>query len=378
MSTVNSADLIIIGAGVAGLTLANKVLDLNPGINIVLIGREDNRSQRISFWSDGSDIAASSSGFAHRWNSWSFNHPRAGRVLQHAETHCYVSLDAVAYKESLRDSLIVRGCAPFIGEVSESIATSPTPRIRAGGHRWQAPLIVDTRTPKIPQSTLKQQFWGAHVELRQAHGLAEPVLMDFDTPAIAREGISFVYVLPLTTHQLLVEATTFSTQIHTESDYIKSVEAWLARHCEVTLAELPRVNESGILPMGPVVPVQEGLTCCGVAGGAARASTGYALQGIERQATRYARALAAGQQPLTQSPFSLRARLMDKVFLDVAKNQPKQLEMLFMAMAQRLSGDDFADFLSDTGGWMPCTRTVLAAPKSAFFRAALRLASGRA
>ena len=68
---------------------------------------------------------------------------------------------------------------------------------------------------------------------------------------------------------------------------------------------------------------------------------------------------------------------MDRVFLRVAEDRPDQLVTLFMAMAKQLTGDEFAHFLSDTGGWRPCFRAVMVAPKSAFIRAAVQLVRQR-
>jgi lycopene beta-cyclase len=198
--------------------------------------------------------------------------------------------------------------------------------------------------------------------------------MDFQVTPIAKDGVTFVYVLPLTSSQLLVQATTFSTRLQAESDYQRCVSDWLLQHFDYPLTIDDDKSESGLLPMGPVTPLESGIPRCGMAGGAARSSTGYAFQGIERQAALMASQLSAGKQPETRSPFSRKADWMDKVFLHVAKEHPAQLEILCMAMAQRLSGDEFAHFLSDTGGWMPSLRAIMVAPKLTFIRAAFRLA----
>jgi hypothetical protein len=38
-------------------------------------------------------------------------------------------------------------------------------------------------------------------------------------------------------------------------------------------------------------------------------------------------------------------------------------------MASALDGDDFAKFMNDQGGLIPCVKTILAAPKQPFIRA---------
>jgi lycopene beta-cyclase len=368
---------VIIGAGIAGLTLASKIAGSHAGLAVLVIGPEDDRNQRLSFWIDKKSAGNYQPFLKHQWQTWSFNHSISGHASHDARHHSYVSLDAKLYKKHLRKVLVDGGCHLLATSVTSIDINRANNIVCTDGETITAATVIDTRSPQIPEDTLKQQFWGSVVELPHPHGLLAPILMDFDVTPIARDGVTFVYVLPLTSTQLLVEATTFSTRLHAESDYHHCVRAWLQQHFDYKLTLEPDKSESGILPMGPVVPLEPGISRCGLAGGAARSSTGYAFQGIERQAALMAAQLSAGNQPETRSPFSRRTDWMDKVFLQVAKDRPDQLERLFMAMAQRLSGDEFAHFLSDTGGWMPALRAVMVAPKFAFMSAAVRLAWSR-
>lgn len=377
MPTSKRTDVAIIGAGVAGLTLANKIIKSNPAMTVSLIGPEDHRNQRLSFWIDNKVAVSYESFLTHQWQSWSFNHRRSGHSSHHAHHQRYVSLDARLYKEHLRKKLVDCGCHLAPAVVTRMDINPANHVVYTSDQAITATTVIDTRAPHIPEATVKQQFWGSVVDLPRPHGLAAPMLMDFDVTPIATDGVTFIYVLPLTSSQLLVEATTFSTRLQAESDYHHCVSAWLRQHFDFRLTIDPEKSESGVLPMGPVVALEPGIPRCGLAGGAARASTGYAFQGIERQAAFMASQLSAGRQPETRSPFSRRTDWMDKVFLKVTKDRPDQLETLFMAMAQRLSGDEFAHFLSDTGGWMPGLRAIMVAPKLAFMSAAFGLAWAR-
>jgi len=377
MPTPERADVAIIGAGVAGLTLASKIAGSHAGLTVLVIGPEDNRNQRLSFWIDNSPAAVYEPFLTHQWQTWSFNHSRSGHASHHARHQRYVSLDAKLYKKHLRKVLVESGCHLHATAVTRIKINHANTVVYTSDETITAATVIDTRAPRIPETTLKQQFWGCVVDLPRTHGLTAPILMDFDVTPIADDGVTFVYVLPLTSTQLLVEATTFSTRLQAESDYHHCVRAWLQQHFDYTLTIEPDKSESGILPMGPVIPLEPGIPRCGLAGGAARSSTGYAFQGIERQAAFMASQLSAGKQPETRSPFSRKTDWMDRVFLQVANDRPDQLEILFMAMAQRLSGDEFAHFLSDTGGWMPGLRAVMVAPKFVFMGAAVRLAWAR-
>jgi lycopene beta-cyclase len=374
MSMREHTDVAIIGAGIAGLTLASRIMQNDAGLKVSVIGPEDDRNQRLSFWVDKKTAENYQPFLTHQWHSWSFNHSRSGHARHRAHHQRYVSLDARLYKKHWRTQLLASGCHLQPASVTGIDIEHANNVVYLQDEAITAVTVIDTRAPHIPPTTLKQQFWGSVVDLPRAHGLDAPILMDFQVTAIANDGVTFVYVLPLTASQLLVEATTFSTRLQTESDYQRCVSDWLLQHFDYRLTIEDNRSESGLLPMGPVIPLESAIPRCGLAGGAARLSTGYAFQGIERQATLMASQLAAGQQPETRSPFSRKTDWMDKVFLHVAKERPDQLEILFMAMAQRLSGDEFAHFLSDTGGYLPALRAIMVAPKLAFIRAAVRLA----
>ena len=374
MPTREHTDVAIIGAGIAGLTLASRIMQKDAGLKVSVIGPEDNRNQRLSFWIDKKNAGNYQPFITHQWQTWSFNHSRSGHASHRACHQRYVSLDAKLYKKHLRKQLFATGCHLQSASVTNIDIERANNVVYVRDEAITAATVIDTRAPCIPETTLKQQFWGSVVDLPRPHGLAAPILMDFQVTPIAKDGVTFVYVLPLTSSQLLVEATTFSTRLQAESDYQRCVSDWLLQHFDYPLTIDDDKSESGLLPMGPVTPLESGIPRCGMAGGAARSSTGYAFQGIERQAALMASQLSAGKQPETRSPFSRKTDWMDKVFLHVAKEHPAQLEILFMAMAQRLSGDEFAHFLSDTGGWMPSLRAIMVAPKLTFIRAAFRLA----
>lgn len=374
MPTREHTDVAIIGAGIAGLTLASRIMQYDAGLKVSVIGPEDNRNQRLSFWVDKKAAENYQPFLTHQWQAWSFNHISSGHATHRAHHQRYVSLDARLYKQHVRKQLLARGCQLQAVSVTGIESKRANHVVYLQEEAITAATVIDTRAPHIPETTLKQQFWGSVVDLPHPHGLAAPMLMDFQVTAIANDGVTFVYVLPLTSSQLLVEATTFSTRLQAKSDYQRCVSDWLRQHFDYPLIIDHDKSESGLLPMGPVIPLEPGIPRCGLAGGAARSSTGYAFQGIERQATLMALQLSAGKQPETRSPFSRKTDWMDKVFLQVAKERPDQLEVLFMAMAQHLSGDEFAHFLSDTGGWMPALRAIMVAPKLAFMRAAVGLA----
>jgi lycopene beta-cyclase len=151
--------------------------------------------------------------------------------------------------------------------------------------------------------------------------------------------------------------------------YERCVGDWLSMRLDLFPTIEKSDEEHGVLPMGRILPQAGARLHCGMSGGTARMSTGYSFLGIQRQTRYLANALTTGKMPETRIPYSRRAQWMDRIFLEVARRNPRSLIDLFMKMASALDGDDFAKFMNDQGGLIPCVKTILAAPKQPFIRA---------
>ncbi|MFI8193757.1 lycopene cyclase family protein [Streptomyces sp. NPDC085946] len=167
------------------------------------------------------------------------------------------------------------------------------------------------------RTTLLQHFHGWYV--RTARPVFDPgtaELMDFRTPQPDR-GLSFGYVLPTGRREALVEYTEFSPRVLTHDAY----EAAVRQYADdvLRLGELEvRSTETGVIPMTDApLPRQVGASVfrIGAAGGATRPSTGYTFAGLQRQTQAVAAALLRGRRPVPPPAHSARARAMDAVFL---------------------------------------------------------------
>lgn len=370
-------DVAILGAGVTGLRLANKLLSQSSQpLRVALIGPADVRRQRISFWHAGSEAQDYECAISGRWSAWDMR--RQGQtVTQTAMCSEYVSIDALVFKQDLKKQVLTRGGHCYEGMVAQVKQRASNVEIISECGNVLARQVIDTRSPAIPVECLKQQFLGIEVDLVNPHGFKHPLLMDFDITTISADAVNFIYVIPITEHRLFVEATIFSYRSVEKAHFNRAIDDWLEQHVAGPSDLLLREAEFAVIPMGPVLPVDVSLVSCGVAGGATRASTGYAFKGAERQIKQLASQLNSGRSLQHVEAYSRRARMMDAVFLEVAKAEIQMLPTLFYGMARKLNGDDFADFLSDTGSWRPNIKTILAAPKWPFIKAAVRLMAPR-
>ena len=108
------------------------------------------------------------------------------------------------------------------------------------------------------------------------------------------------------------------------------------------------------------------LTGIGANGGAIRPSSGYAFSFIQKQIDQIIASAKPGQPLTVKTPHSRFELFMDGIFLRVIRHHPALAPQIFTAMADRLTGDEFALFLSGEAGPRLWTKLVLAMPKWPF------------
>ncbi|MFJ8506056.1 lycopene cyclase family protein [Streptomyces avermitilis] len=325
------ADVAIVGAGAAGLSLAHRLACPargRPRVSVVLMEAPPGplRPPRRTwcFWERGLgryDAAVTAS-----WQRLRVHAP-GGRPIEGDITPLrYKMIRSDDFEALMAHDLALNGGVQRVEATVEAVEGMP------GGaqvHAYTAagrPLPVRARwvfdsrpLGSLPaaRTTLLQHFHGWFV--RSDLPVFDPgtvELMDFRTPQPPR-GLSFGYVLPTGRRQALVEYTEFSPAVLPRSAY----EAAL-RHYTQDILHLPGLEivstETGVIPMTDAPFARQTAASVfriGAAGGATRPSTGYTFAAVQRQTRAVAAALRSGRRPLPPPAHSARSRAMDAVLL---------------------------------------------------------------
>ncbi len=375
-------DMVIVGGGLSGLALAAQLSEpVFAKLRVlVLEARTDYvRDRTWSYWRPGAEPAHA---YAHLertcWNAW-----RVGlgtRLATHrSNTISYCTLDADAfYQEALHK---VRACqhielrfAVAVDQVQEGAL--PTVRTSAG-EIITAAWVCDTRpATSFNYDGLVQQFagWEVHTQ-HDAFDASTVELMRFEPSAL---GLHFLYVLPYSTRNALIETTWVCPASH-KPDY----EAELQQYLQNTLGSHPfevTYREKGVLPLQtkPQLRGQRVLPI-GSSAGALRPSTGYAFIDILQHTQRIAQSLAQTIQnsPLQswQPPQFVRSvpdDWMDRVFLDVLQSDWSRAPEYFLQMFENVDAVTLVAFLTGKATLLQRIAVAQALPKSPFIAAALR------
>jgi lycopene beta-cyclase len=361
-----SFDVIIVGAGVAGLCLARLWLQANTPFRSILVvdgARDEETLRTFSFWSPAESVFESL--VRHAWKKL--------RIVGADRTHevplgesTYRTLFWAELQRSVLDEIrraprcrVIEGRAGRVEDRGDHAVVS------VGGEAFRARWVMDSRFRladlRVDEGrwhSLRQHFTG-HL-LRAPKGTFDPsaaTLFDFRTGLA--EGRSFFYVLPFSTEEALVELVTLDRE---------EAEPVIERYVRGTLG-LSRyevvAREHGTSPMTeqPFEWRASGrVRRLGIAAGMLKASTGYALTRIEDDCRAIVRSLEQRGDPMAPPRVSGLYRFLDGVLLELWETRPALLPGIFRVLFSRNPADRVLRFLDERAGIGETVRLVMTLP----------------
>lgn len=352
-------ETLILGGGCAGLSLGSRLADSARARTLILEGRTDYTDDRT-------------------WCFWRLSPHR----FEHLVGHTWPSLTIKAGGRTVpidcsRTPYQMLEALPFYHAAQTAIGHSSTVELALGtdvhgeprkvANRWQietsrgivtASTVIDTRPPRPlhpNDATLWQSFSGQEIMFdRPVFDPGVASLMDFASDRI--DDVLFHYVLPFTAQRALVETTVFGPKPVPAADLAPDQANALDRLAGGAPFTVLRA-EDGILPMGMTTQFPSlgpGHSRAGLMSGAARPSTGYAFQRIQRWADTAATAIENGHLPCGHRPDPALLRAMDRLFLRVLRGYPNRAPELFMRMFGNADPARVIRFLSDRGTFVDC------------------------
>lgn len=355
-------DIVIVGAGAAGLSLAHRLPAAGarrtaPSVALVDAPPGPLRAPARTwcFWEAGPgrfDPAVTAS-----WEWLRVRGPRGAVVRRHIAPLRYKMIRSDDFEALVDRDLAGRPLTRRVEATVTTVAAQPDGSVRvrgtdAGGGpvELRARWVFDSRPPPRPpaaRTRLLQHFRGWFVRTeRPVFDPAVVDLMDFRTPQPAH-GLSFGYVLPTGRHTALVEYTEFGPAPLTRAAYDRALDDYTRRVLR-TGATRVLSTEQGVIPMTDAVFPRRGagpVFRIGVAGGATRPSTGYTFAAVQRQSDAVAGAVRAGRRPAPPPPHTTRARLMDAVLLRALDTGRVDGPDLFLRLFDRVPATRLLRFL---------------------------------
>ncbi len=279
------ARLLLVGAGLANTLLAFRLLQKDPGTDLLLIdGAPGPRADRTwSFYE--SDVEP---------HVWKWLEPLADQCWDGYDVKfpSYArALDGSRYASLKGETLLARaGLLEKVRWNTNVTKVEPGAVTLQDGSRLVADAVVDGRGFLSPAEGTAgfQKFFGQQLLLEKPHGLKRPVVMDATVPQIG--GYRFFYLLPWDEKRLLVEDTYYADDATIDASRLRAEIATYVSTRGWSIAKVEG-EESAALP----IPLFSSGThpspwSVGTVGGLFHPVTGYSVP--------YAAAVAEAWNPL--------------------------------------------------------------------------------
>jgi lycopene beta-cyclase len=376
MEKENQFDYIICGGGAAGLMLAHKLSE-DPFFNrkqILIVERDSNKTNDRTwcFWEEKeSDLEA----IIHkRWKKAVFKSTEYSKEIN-LNPFQYKMIRGIDFYSKITNELTKKKNITFVNDKIKSIddqegivAVVCEEKIYSGSKVFSS--IPDKEylnsTTKFP--VLNQHFIGWFVKTEQAIFDPKTIqFMDFDLPQ--KGNTRFMYVLPFSETEALVEYTLFSKDLLKNEEYEAEIKTYLNKKKAGDFSIIER--EQGGIPM-TAYPFWEknstNVMRIGTAGGWTKASTGFTFQKTVRKTKEVVEFLKE-EKPLNTMNQKNRFWFYDLLFIDVLSKHNEKGHHLFSLMFKKNKSENIFRFLDEQTSFFQEFKIMLSFPVGLFVRA---------
>lgn len=350
-------EALIIGGGLSGLSLALRLTQRGDRVTL-LEKREAYLNDRTwCFWNTHPHP------FEHlveyRWKKWQVCHGGQKKSYSSNNYEYQMISSLTFYKEVLKSLLNSTHVSVHMGVDTHHIL-SHKDHLEAITSRgsFKARYGYDSR-PTPFRTSFYQHFFGWHIlSDTPSFDPSEVILMDFEVDQ--SKGIHFMYVLPFSSYEALIEPTFLSAKPLKKPEYETYLKSYLMKRFGIKSYEIIR-EEQGVLPLATEFqkPSSPHLTYIGAQAGWTRSSTGYAFLAIQEAVDH----LIQGSKPQKNLE-----RWLDRIFLSYLKNHPNQAPELFAQLFEKNDSDTLVRFLSSKSSMKETIQVISSLPKWPFMK----------
>lgn len=351
-------DYAIIGAGAAGLHLAlamtNDDFFLNKKILIIEKDLKDSNDRTWSFWEKEKGKFDSI-----LENSWKFGEFHSDTLSKKFDLgkYRYKTLRSSSFYSFSKKKINSHSNFIWVHDEVEKVefSSESSPTIYTHNNTFTSTHVFDSRVDEDFNSKedsnirLLQHFKGWFIKTETpAFDVDKFIMMDFRLKW--KNHTSFIYVLPFSPTEAIIEFTLFDQAIISDNDYDLKIKKYLDEFLKLknyTITE----KEKGVIPMTDFPFYKQNnnqLTKIGTAGGWVKPSSGYAFKNCEKNAYKVVGNLKSNRIPSHQL-FNKRYQWYDTILLDILWNKNELGSEIFTSMFKHNSIESIFKFLDEEG-----------------------------
>ncbi len=373
-------DYVIAGGGCAGLSLAWQMqrAGLLKSKHLLILDREakSENDRTWCFWEK--EPGPFEHLVHHAWqHAWFFGPEWSEKMNLAPYRYKMIRGDAFYgfVKKALSEEKNIRFAREEVLEISD---LGEKAGIQTTENEYTADWIFNSIPPKTDKKKghhyLLQHFTGWFIKTAGPFfNPEEPYLMDF---RIEQKGeCRFMYVLPTSPTEALVEFTLFSEAHLPKKEYEDALRKYLEEFLHAGSFEIEH-REFGSIPMfSEPFPRGKGkrIVNIGTAGGQTKASTGYTFTRIQKHSKQLAESLLnAGHPLLKPNKAAARHQLYDRILLHVLANKKAPASEVFQNLFKKNGAAAVFRFLDEDSRFHQDLKILNSVPLPPFILAAIR------
>jgi len=251
--------------------------------------------------------------------------------------------------------------------------------VYADGQAFTSQWVFNSLPPHINTADKQAIDWFQHFKgwfirtEKPVFDESTATFMDFRTPQAGE--VRFLYVLPTSPHEALVEFTVFGRQVMEQSAYLPPLQSYILQKLGLQASDYTITEEEfGVIPMTTrTFPAKTGsfIIQIGSAAGCTKASTGFTFQAIQQHTKKILASLLQYDHPLFVPKNPLKYALYDHILLNVLDKQRMQGSKIFEILFKKHPIQRILRFLDGDSSWIDELHIITSVPPLPFLQAAL-------
>ncbi|GAB3000971.1 lycopene cyclase family protein [Cyclobacterium sediminis] len=355
-------DYIIAGSGLAGLSLLYRLLldkDLQKKTILVVdkVKKSDN-DRTWCYWEEGESIFEGI--VRHKWATLQFFSPEVAKTFT-LKKYRYKMIQAGDFYRLVMEYAATFENVTFKREAILDMNEKDGQSILITENKqYTGRYIFNSTTLFLPemntQNTLLQHFMGWFIKA-DSPVFDEKIgtLMDFRLEQ--QHGVTFMYVLPTSSTEALIEFTLFSESTLEKEAYNFTLKDYISSELGIKNYKILH-KEFGVIPMSlaqfsKTIKNSERIVNIGTAGGFTKASTGYTFQFVQKNVSQIVERLKFQKPPVVDDSWkSKKYAWYDRTLLDVLLSKKVTGRYIFESLFRKNSPEKILSFLdNDSNFW---------------------------
>ncbi len=376
-------DIIIAGGGCAGLSLAYQLSKTNwvndKRVLIVDRERKTENDRTWSFWTKGNSTPFDH--LAYRsWHKLAFRSDGFSDLINLNDWR-YLMIRGVDFYEEVYKTIENHPSFRFeYGSIEGITQTEAYAQLSVNGKKYRSNFLFNSifqaakwQEKQANKHYIWQHFKGWVIKTEQAiFNPEEPTLFDLRMP---QEGeCRFMYILPFSENEALVEYTVFGTQLYEDITYEDKLKNYIAQVFKLSDYDILEV-ESGVIPMTDhqfTRRIGKRIVNIGTIGGQCKPSSGYAFLNIQKDSKQIVDQLVHSNQVLHLNEQSRTFKYFDRLLLNILDQEGDKIKPIFEQLFKNNDIDLLFRFLREETNGLENLKIMWSVPSTPFLKSVFR------